>query len=90
MPDDTRTYVGRKPCGCAVAAMVDRGDHPREVAKEIASWVRHGLTVENRTASWVRQTSADNGGLQFDCPHEPKPKRRTKSQPSEQMTLGAK
>lgn len=86
--ESVMTYVGRKRCGCAVAAMVDTGEHPRDLAKEIASWVRHGWTVENRTVGWVRHTSAEDGGLQFDCPHEPKKARRAeKSKPAEQLSL---
>lgn len=47
-------YVGRKKCGCCVAAVVIDGELKR-TAKEIAAWVRSGLTVEQRSVEWVRK-----------------------------------
>lgn len=54
-------YIGRlQPCGCVVAAMVDAAPddsdrYKRDVAKEVATWIREGLTVERVTNDYVRQ-----------------------------------
>jgi hypothetical protein len=47
-------YAGRKRCGCVVAACVDEPNHARDVAREIANWVRAGMTVERMTVEDVR------------------------------------
>ena len=49
------SYVGRKTCGCIVAAIIDDPDHRKEVAKEIAAWIKDGLTVERVTNDYVRE-----------------------------------
>jgi NADPH:quinone reductase-like Zn-dependent oxidoreductase len=48
-------YVGIKNCGCMVAAMVDNPEHKKDTAKEIAKWIREGLTIERVTAEYVRE-----------------------------------
>ena len=48
-------YVGRKNCGCPVAAIVIDGTELKRSAKEIAAWVRSGMTVEQRSVEWVRK-----------------------------------
>lgn len=40
-------YIGTKPCGCIVAACVDREDFRKETATTIAEWVRDGYTVDH-------------------------------------------
>jgi len=40
------SYVGRKDCGCMVAAIVDDPQDRRDVAKQVGEWIRHGLTIE--------------------------------------------
>lgn len=56
-------YIGREPeCGCATCATVDDGEHPAQVAKDIAQWVRWGLTVERVTVEAARAVLAA-------CPH---------------------
>jgi hypothetical protein len=41
-----QAYVGRKPCGCAVACMVIDPENKKHAALRIASWIRSGLTIE--------------------------------------------
>lgn len=50
---ESMCYVGVKPDGCAVAALVDVGR--REDATEIAKWMRSGLTIERHPVTWVRE-----------------------------------
>ena len=58
-------YVALKACGCCVAAIVDNPERRQDTAKEVASWLRDGLTVERKSVEWVRETMRD-------CPHKPK------------------
>jgi len=46
-------YIGRKPCGCLVAAMADDLSK-NEIAKELAEWVHDGLIVEHVDDDVVR------------------------------------
>ena len=48
------SYVGIKPCGCAVAAVVDRPEWAKDTAKDVARWVRDGLRVERWSVERVR------------------------------------
>lgn len=66
MSEQVFAYVGIKPCGHAVAAAVDRPEHKKENAREVAKWMRSGLTVERWTVERVRTD------LHFcKCPKEP-------------------
>ena len=47
-------YIGRKPCGCIVFAIIDNPDHKHDVAKELGRCVRAGLAIERVTAEYVR------------------------------------
>ena len=53
-------YIGRKPCGCAVAcAVVGEDDGPwrrAAVETDLAWWRRDGLTVEETTVARLRGT----------------------------------
>ena len=49
------SYIGRKHCGCLVAAMVDDPEHKKDIAKEIAKWIRDGLIIERVTTEYVRE-----------------------------------
>jgi hypothetical protein len=87
-PDQkVKALVGRKPCGCAVAAAVaDGGLGDGDSYAEAARWARLGWTVEQRTVGWVRHTSGEQGGLRFDCPHDTRRRRRA-TREREQLTL---
>ena len=39
-------YIGTKKCGCVVAAVVDNPDHAKDVAKDVAGFIRKGLSIE--------------------------------------------
>jgi hypothetical protein len=39
-------YIGRESCGCVTCVTLDDPGHKREVAKDIANWVRWGMSVE--------------------------------------------
>lgn len=56
-------YVGKKACGCYVAAVVDHEEHRAATANEIAGWVKDGLTVERTTVGFAREHVAP-------CPHD--------------------
>jgi len=62
MSQSTHSYIGRDPeCNCIVAATVDNPDHPKRVAREVAKFIRQGLTVERVEHEIVRQ--------HFGCEH---------------------
>jgi len=50
----THAYIGRKPCGCVVAACVDDESDRAESARFTARLIRQGMTVERRETTWVR------------------------------------
>lgn len=56
----TPCYMGRKPCGCLVAVCVNTRMHMDETAKDLADWVRHGLTIEHSTVETFK-------GMPFGC-----------------------
>ncbi len=56
-----KIYVAMKPCGCVVAAAVDNPEHKKDTAKDIAKWVRDGLTIQ-------RLDKLPEGA--FQCPHK--------------------
>lgn len=39
-------YIGRKPCGCIVAAVVDSPERRKDTAQKVAGFIADGLTVE--------------------------------------------
>lgn len=63
----TPCYVGKRPCGCVVAAVVDDGDDPKDVAKFIADLVKRGMTVDRSTVDEARKLLTE--GLK--CEHQP-------------------
>ena len=52
--EDIPSYIGRKKCGCIVAAIVDNGENLGKVAKTVAEFITDGLTVERTTVGYVR------------------------------------
>jgi len=62
-------YVGRCKCNHIVAAILDRPERKREVAKEVATMIKEGLTVERVDSEVVRvqfhrcTCTDDNGQL---------------------------
>lgn len=64
MTDTGYSYVGRKSCGCLVAAVVDDTDDAKDVAADVAGFIRQGLTIERVLHDVVRTE------LTFSCPHE--------------------
>lgn len=54
--DETMCYVGRMPCcNKVVAVTMDDGETDRSrLARELASWVRHGMVIERTTLETVR------------------------------------
>lgn len=72
MPDTATemAYVATVPgCGCVVAATVDAPEYARDTAKEVASWVRRGLTISRHTVEAVRTMPFRT------CPHRATGKR---------------
>ena len=57
------SYIGRKSCDCVVCAIVDMPDHKGDVAREVARWIKEGLTVERVTLDYAREHFVT------ECPH---------------------
>ena len=55
MSKNTHAYVAKAPCGCLVAVMVDSEENKKDVAKEIAGFIRSGLTIERHLIADVRK-----------------------------------
>lgn len=51
-------YLGREACGCVTCVTLDAPTHKREVAKDVAQWLRWGMTVERVTVEAARQAWA--------------------------------
>lgn len=84
--DDTPAWIARDPrCGHNLLVMVDSPEHRREVAKEIADCIRHGLVPERVTVSQAREI-----GLQW-CdvcrPPKRKPGPKAKTAPAGQEVM---
>lgn len=48
-------YVGKKPCGCIVAFVVDDPKYPKDTAKSVAEFIRSGYAVERVTVEESRK-----------------------------------
>lgn len=48
-------YIGIKACGCVVAAAVDDPRWTKDTAKDVAKWMKAGLTIERKPVEWVRE-----------------------------------
>lgn len=47
-------YIGRCKCGALVAATVDNPERKRQVAQDVAEFIRDGLAVERVDSDVVR------------------------------------
>ena len=47
-------YIGIMKCGCVVAATMDMPDHAKQVAKDVAGFIREGYRVERVSTEEVR------------------------------------
>lgn len=65
--EPTHAYMGARPCGCACALLVDNPEHKREVAKDVASWIRSGLTIQRGTIEEARQFWKDKFASCPEC-----------------------
>ena len=61
MTTESETYIGVKPCGCLIMAIVDRPEHQKDVAKEVAKAIREGLKVSRVPTQQVRD-------MPWECP----------------------
>src|SRR5690606_17356187 len=48
-------YIGRKSCGCVVAACIDDKSHPEDTAEDLARFVKSGYAVERVTSERASQ-----------------------------------
>ena len=60
---EAMAYIGRRNCGCVVAVSVDTPFYRRDVAKDLAEFIRRGYTVERVTVEQAKQM------LQPHCEH---------------------
>ncbi len=51
----THAYIGRKPCGCIVAAAVINPEHIDDLGSCVGEWITDGLTIEHHSIEWVRE-----------------------------------
>lgn len=58
-------YVGFKPCGCAVGAIVPRLCSNRDLMYRLVPWVRRGYVIERVSLDQARE-------MLQRCPHEPR------------------
>lgn len=52
----SRCYVGRCKCGSVVAAVVDTPGYEKATAKDVAGFIKDGLTIEQMDTEQVRVT----------------------------------
>lgn len=66
------SYVATcRTCHNLVAAAVDNPEHKREVAKEVAKWVRWQVNIQTVPTEQVRtMTFCSAGGEHKEPPHE--------------------
>ena len=54
--ENAMTYIGKRECGACIALAVDMPNHKKETAKEVAKWIRSGLSVERVTVKEARKS----------------------------------
>lgn len=55
-PEEQRNipaYIGKKSCGCIVAACVDDGRFPEETKRNLKEFIDDGLIIERVTVGYV-------------------------------------
>ena len=52
---NTHAYIGRKECGCVVAAVVDDPKYKKDTAQSVAEFLEGGLTIERVTLDETRE-----------------------------------
>lgn len=53
--EDVPCYVCFAPiCRCLIGASVDDGSNPKDVARDVAKWIKNGNWVERKTVGYVR------------------------------------
>lgn len=55
-------YIGRGSCGCVIAACVDIPACKKDTARDIASWIKQGMTVERVSGKAVTLSGCENHG----------------------------
>ena len=68
----THSYIGRKPCGCLVCAIVDTSGRNQkesdEVNRTLGEWYRRGLSIGRVPHETVREQFTSDS----NCPHKSK------------------
>lgn len=49
------SYVAFGPCGHVVGAVVQDPVYQKNVAADVARWIRNGLTVHSKPSAWMRE-----------------------------------
>lgn len=63
---ETMCYIATKPCGCLVAAILDKEPYQDSIAKTVMLWIKDGLKVARVSVEFVQLN-----WLGDDCPHQP-------------------
>lgn len=67
-PSEGLAYVARKACGCVTLVTVDNPAHAADVARDVASCIRRGDSVERLPIELARAALTD---MHFGpCPHD--------------------
>ena len=54
-PKEPMAYIGRKDCGCVVAACIDDKEHPKYTAEDLKEFAIAGYAIERVTCEQARQ-----------------------------------
>ena len=47
-------YIAKEKCGCVTGAVVDDKTHPKEVAKDVAGFIKDGRSIERVDGDTVK------------------------------------
>ena len=59
MSAEPMSYIARCKCGAIVMATVDKPEHAKDTAREVAECIADGLTIERVTCQCVRDNWSD-------------------------------